>query len=204
MTRRTLRPRDRRALRLGALVAGPVLAVLLVVQPYARALLAARADAAIQRELLARELGALRDGPRDARLARAATVALAAEAGRLFDGGDEVAASAELAGYVSDLAEESGLELDGSETRPPADGDSSVAVEIRALGDIVSISLFLQALEEGPKLVHAERITIAVPAGGRDVDGVLALTASVTGRSRRAYVDAHLDPVLATHEDTGQ
>jgi hypothetical protein len=183
--RPTLTARDRRALRLGAWVAAPALVLSLVVRPYLSALNAARADVEAQRTLLARELGALRDAPRDSQLVRQGRIALAAASTRLFDGGDAVAASGELAGYVSGQAEETGVELEESETR--AAGDSTPTVDIRARGDVLAIADFLHALESGPKLARAERMTIVrEPApGGPAGDGVLTLTATITGLSPR-------------------
>ena len=190
MTRPALSPRDRRALRLGAWAAAPVLVLSLVVRPYLGALRTARADVEAQRTLLARELGALRDAPRGARLVGEGRQALAAASARLFDGGDAVAASAELAGYVGDQAEETGVEMEESETRSA--GDAAPAVDIRARGDVLAITDFLRALEAGPKLARAERVTIArEPSRGADAgDGTLILTATITGRSLRASGDA--------------
>ncbi|HKG92323.1 MAG TPA: hypothetical protein VKA84_10545 [Gemmatimonadaceae bacterium] len=183
MRRPALSPRDRRALRLGAWMAAPVLVASLVVRPYLGALGAARAELAAQRTLLARELGALHDAPRDARLVREGQMALAAAAERLFDGGDAVAASGELAGYVSGQAEEAGVEIEESETRSA--GDSTPTVDIRARGDVLALADFLHALEAGPKLARAERISIVrePPRGGDAGDGTLTLTATITGRS---------------------
>ena len=183
--------RDRRAIRLGVWVVVPVLLATLVVQPYARAVAAARGGVATQRALLARELGVLRDVPAVAVLARDREMELAGRAGRLFDGGSAVAASAELASYVADRAAESGLEITASETLTPAEDDSTVAAEIRALGDIAAIFDFLRALEEGERLVRAERISIAGSADGAalDRDGLLTVAARVSGLVRDAYVD---------------
>ena len=190
MRRPALTARDRRALRLGAWVAAPVLVLSLVVRPYLAALETARAEVAAQRTLLARELGALRDAPRDSQLVRQGRIALAAASARLFDGGDMVAASGELAGYVSDQAGETGVELEESETR--AAGDSTPTVDIRARGDVLAIADFLHALETGPKLARAERLTIVrePTQGGPAGDGLLTLTATITGLSLRAPAEA--------------
>ena len=190
----TLGPRDRRALRLGAFVMAPALVLALVVLPYARALATAYDDIEAQRALLARELGALRDAPRDIGLAADARHALAVAATRLFEGGDAVAASAELASYVSDQAVENGLEVEESETRA-AGPDDLPSMDIRARGDVLAIVDFLRALEDGPKLARVERITIARDprAAGEEGDGVLTLTATVTGLALRTYAVAPRD-----------
>ena len=178
--------RDRRALQLGAWIMAPVAAFVLVVQPYVRARRDAVETLATERLSLARELAALRDAPRDARLVDQGTRALAEEGARLFDGADAVAASAALAGYVSDRAAESGLELEDSETRAGADSTTVAAVEIRGGGDVLAIVGFLRALEEGPRLARIERLTIGPPPGADEGDGTLVLAATVTGLSRRA------------------
>ena len=178
--------RDRRALRVGAWLVAPVLALLLVVQPYRRALRDARDLLATERASLARELAALRDAPRDARLVAQGAQALAEEGARLFDGADAVAASAELAGWVADLAAEQGLELEDSETRATEDSAAVAAVEIRAGGDVLAIVGFLRALEEGDHLARVARLSIGPPPGADEGDGTLVLTATVTSLARRA------------------
>lgn len=183
-----LSARDRRALRLGMLVLLPVLVLSLVVRPYLRALALARQELAAQRVLLARELGALRDAPRDAVLVRHGRQLLAGAAARLFDGGDAVAASAALAGYVGDQADSAGLEVQESETRP---GDMP-SVDFRARGDVLAIMDFLRAIEDGPKLARVEQLTITrePSRGGDDADGTLVLAATIAGLPLRAEADA--------------
>ncbi|HEX6060228.1 MAG TPA: type II secretion system protein GspM [Gemmatimonadaceae bacterium] len=190
MTPVALDARDRRALRIGAWVAGPILVASLLVLPYGRALRAARDAVAAERSLLARELAVLRDAPHDIQVARAARRALVARSDRLFGGGDAAAASAALASYVGDAAAESGVELEWSETRTPIEGDSLVAVDIRATAEIGAAYDFLRALEDGPKLVRVERLTIARTAGRAvgDEPGIVAVTATVAGLPR----DVHL------------
>ena len=182
----SLPARDRRALRLGAWLLAPVLAVLLVVQPWRRAAREAHDALASERASLARELAALRDAPRDARLVTQGMRVLTEEGGRLFDGADAVAASAELAGYVADQAAEVGLELEDSETRATADSASVAAVDVRASGDVLAIIGFLRALEEGPRLARVERLSIGPPPGADEGDGSLVLSATVTSLARRA------------------
>lgn len=193
----TLAARDRRALRIGAWLLAPVLMLLLVVQPYRRAMGDARDVLAAERASLARELAALRDAPRDARLVAQGARALAGEGARLFDGADAVAASAELAGWVADLAAEQGLELEDSETRATTDSATVAAVEIRGGGDVLAIVGFLRALEEGDRLARVERLTIGPPPGADEGDGTLVLTATVTSLARRAsMLPESLAPVM--------
>ena len=184
-----LAPRDRQALKIGAWIVAPVLASMLLVQPYRRARHETRDALAAERTALAIELAALRDAPRDARLVRQGRHALLEEGARLFDGADAVAASAELASWVADQAAEAGLQLEDSETRAMTDArDSSAvaAVEIRAAGDVLAVVAFLRALEDGPRLARVERLALGAPAGAEEGDGSLMLTATVTAFARRA------------------
>ena len=186
-SRARLSASDRRALRLGAWIVGPALFLMLVVQPWRRALRDAGDDLTAQRASLGRELAALRDAPGDASLVRQGWLALGAEGSRLFDGGDAAAASAELASYVADQVAESGMTLDESETRAATDSDAVAAVEIRASGDVLGVVALLQALEDGPRLARTERLTIAPPPGADEDDGTLVLTATVTGLARHRH-----------------
>ena len=178
--------RDRRALRLGVALLGPALFVMLVLQPYRHAARATADALATERSALARELAALRDAPRDARLVEQGTQALAEEGSRLFEGADAVAASAELASWVGDRAAEAGLELEDSETRATADSATVAAVEIRGAGDVLAIVAFLEMLESEAKLARVERLTIGPPPGADEGDGTLVLSATITSRARRA------------------
>ena len=190
--------RDRRALRLAASVVVPVLLVALVFRPYGRALRASAEVLATERTLLARELGVLRAAGQDAQLAERERRALAEECSRLFEGGDAVAASAQLASYVAELAEESGVSVDESETRAVTDSSIVAAVELGATGGVLEIVQFLRALENGPRLARPDRITIspvagASPSGG----GTVTLRMTVTSLMRRAYGDSASDSLEA-------
>ena len=193
----TLGPRDRRALRLGAWVMLPALFLLLVARPYQRALSAAGEELDRQRSLLTRELGALRDAPRDAQLVRHGRDALAEERFRLFEAADAVAASAQLGSYVAARAAESGVDVDESETITVADSAAVTAVDIAATGSVVEIVEFLRALENGPKLARAERIVIVPAPGASQNNGTVTLRMTVTGLSQRASDDTSADPRAA-------
>ena len=192
-----LGPRDRRALRLGAWVVLPALFLLLVARPYQRALSAAGEELDRQRSLLTRELGALRDAPRDAQLVRHGRDALAEERFRLFEAADAVAASAQLGSYVAARAAESGVDVDESETITVADSAAVTAVDIAATGSVVEIVEFLRALENGPKLARAERIVIVPAPGASQNNGTVTLRMTVTGLSQRASDDTSADPRAA-------
>ena len=176
----------------------PVLLVALVIRPYARALRASSDALATERALLARELGVLRDAGQDAQLAERERRALAEECSRLFEGGDAVAASAQLASYVAELAEESGVSVDESETRAVTDSSIVAAVELGATGGVLEIVQFLRALENGPRLARSDRISISPVAGASPSGtGTVTLRLSVTSLMRRAYGDSSSDSLEA-------
>lgn len=198
----TLRPRDRRALRLGAWLLLPLAIGSFIVRPYAGALMTSRATLDNERDLLARETGAVSDLPRDRATLRSTTALLADAAPRLFDGGDAVTASAELARYVSECATRSGLRLEQAETQTRIDSAAGrvtpaasaaheavsaageLRVTVRARGDVLGVYAFLRAMEEGPKLVRVDRIGIARVSSDDELDGTLTLTATISGLAR--------------------
>jgi hypothetical protein len=185
MTRLT--DRDRRALRLGALVLLPALLWVWGVQPYRTALGDARAQLLAQRLELARERALLDDGGRGRLLLAAVDSASRAAEPRTFAARDDMLASAELAGYLSRTARASRVWLREADTRPAAALPSGVRVlqvEIRAESDLEGILSFLQALERGERLVRVERLAVTRPDGGDEEDDgaqALRLTATVQG-----------------------
>ena len=198
MRRPVLGARDRRALRLGALMVVPVLLVAVVIRPYARALRASSDSLATERTLLARELGVLREAGQNAQLAERERRALAEACSRLFEGGDAVAASAQLASYVAELAEETGVSIDESETRAATDSSIVAAVEVGATGSVLEILQFLRALENGPRLARSDRISISPVAGASPRGGGrVTLRMTVTSQMRRAYGNSTTDSLEA-------
>lgn len=198
-----LQPRDRRALRGGAWILLLSLAMMLVVKPYASALMASRAMLQTDRELLARESRAVAELPRDRQTLHASNQALISLESSLFGGTDPVTASAELARYVSTRATQSGLRLEQTETNTPIDtatvtgkgsarsaGDvDALRVAIRARGGILAVFAFLRAMESGPRLVRIERIDIVRGSTDDSFDGTLTFTATVAGLALRKATD---------------
>lgn len=178
-----LSPRDRRALALGVMVLVPVLLFRGAVQPYLRARAALAERLAAQRELLERELSVFAAAQRlPERRARVAGL-LAADAPRMLPGGDPLAASAELVGYVGDAARRSHVLVSELQSRgsvaapaPETDGLARLQVEVRGRTDFEGVLRFLQALERGPRLVRVDAVVI--DGGGA---GPLTLRAAVSG-----------------------
>lgn len=179
--------RDRRALRLGLLVLAPALLWVWGVQPYRAALTEARDGLTLQREALAREQALLAGDGRVSALRLAADSAADASRPRLFSARDDLLASAELAGYLARAARASDVLLQEADTRPATvspSGLRTLQVEIRAESDLEGFLGFLQALEQGERLVRVERLTIARPADADADEGdveVLTLSATVLG-----------------------
>jgi type II secretory pathway component PulM len=197
----TLGPRDRRALRTGAWLLGPLLFASLVLRPYATSTLASYSMLDDERGLLEREARAVKELPRDIATLQATAAALTAAAPRLFNGADPVTASADLARYATAAATECGLKLEQSETEtrldtsgerrsnpvaPAGPPDGSLRVSIRARGGILGIFDFLRAMEAGPKLVRVERIEIVRASADDAFDGTLTLMATLSGLGRRS------------------
>lgn len=161
-------PRDRRALLLGAAVIVPAVLGSLVLRPVVALYGADRAALHAERQLLVRELGLLRDSAALAEQARMLEAALAAETPGLFTGSDPFAASAGLAAYVGDLARRHRVLVRRAETRPPvalAGGLVAVEVVVQAASDFQGVLDFLSGLEQGPRLVRAERLAVERTAG---------------------------------------
>lgn len=178
--------RDRRALTLGAAILLPALFYVWGVKPYAAALTDSRQRLSIERETLARERAAVSAAHRNPALQHVADSAMRVTAPRLFAGRDDVMASAELASYLGDVARRHHVWLQDASTRPAATADGGVRtlhVEVRAESDLQGILEFLQALENGGKLVRVDRVDISRQPSRSDENGAetLALSATIAG-----------------------
>lgn len=182
---RTMKPSDRRAIVIGALVLLPGLLFIWVVRPYRTALADARDQLSTERAALARERAAIDNARRNPQLRQAADSAMSAMRPRLFEGKDDVMAGAELASYLGDVARDTRVWLEDAATRPatPAlNGVRTLRVEIRAESDLLGTLMFLQRLERGDKLVRIERLDISrVPRGDAEDQETLSIAATVAG-----------------------
>jgi hypothetical protein len=182
----TMSHRDRRALLLGAAVLGPALFYIWGVKPYRAALDDARQQLTVERETLARERAAIAAARKNPQLQHLADSAMRATAPHLFQGRDDVMASAELASYLGDLARARHVWLQDAATRPATlspNGVRTLRVEIRAESDLQGILSLLQALETGGKLVRVERMDISRQPSRTEESGAetLALSATISG-----------------------
>src|SRR5215813_8110105 len=131
--------RDRRAVMIGGLVLLPALLFIWAVRPYQAALSDARDELAAERATLARERAAILTARKNPQLQHIADSAMRVMRPRLFEGKDDVMASAELASYLGDVAAETRVWLQDASTRPAlpaADGVRTLRVDIRAESDL--------------------------------------------------------------------
>ncbi|MDB4876665.1 MAG: hypothetical protein JWM41_3111 [Gemmatimonadetes bacterium] len=181
----TMSPRDRRAVVIGAVVLLPGFLLIWGVRPYQAALSDARDQLATERATLARERAAVATARQNPQLQHIADSAMRDMRPRLFEGKDDVMASAELASYVGDVARKTRVWLQDAGTRPatPAsDGVRTLRVEIRAESDMLGAMMFLQALERGQKLVRIDRLDISrSPRADEKEAETLSIAATISG-----------------------
>ena len=181
----TMTPRERRTIVIGALVLLPPLLFIWAVRPYQSSLSDARDQLATERQTLAREKAAITTARQNPELQHIADSAMKVMKPRLFEGKDDVMASAELAAYIGDLARGARVWLQDAGTRPAiaaGDGVRTLRVEIRAESDLLGTLMFLQALERGEKLVRIDRLDISKSARGDEKDAeTLSIVATVAG-----------------------
>jgi hypothetical protein len=181
----TMSARDRRAVLLGAFVLLPGLIFVWGVRPYEAALSDARDQLSTERAALARERAAIATARQNPRLQHSADSAMRAMGPRLFEGKDDVMASAELASYLSEVAKKSRVFLQDAATRAATrtpEGLRNLHVEIRAESDVLGAMMFLQALERGDKLVRVDRVDISRSARSDQKDAeTLSIAATVSG-----------------------
>ena len=186
----TMSTRDRRAVLLGGVVLLPALLFIWVLRPYQAALADARDQLATERATLSRERAAIATARQNPQLHHLADSAMRAMRPRLFEGRDDVMASAELASYLGEVAGRTRVWLQDASTRPaPAsaalaasDGVRTLRVDLRAESDLQGALRFLQALESGDKLIRIDRLDISRTVRSDEAEAeTLTIAATVTG-----------------------
>jgi hypothetical protein len=181
----TMSARDRRAVVVGVGILLPALLYIWGVRPYQAALSDARDQLVTERATLARERAAITTARRNPQLQHIADSAMRAMRPRLFEGKDDVMASAELASYLGDVARKARVWLQTASTRPAtpsAEGVRTLRVEIRAESDLLGTLKFLEALERGDKLIRIDRLDISRTPHADEKDGeTLSIAATVAG-----------------------
>jgi hypothetical protein len=175
--------KDRRAITVGLAILLPSLFFVWGVKPYFAALSDARQQLSVERETLARERAAIAAAHRNPQLRQQADSAMRAVTPRLFEGRDDVMASAELASYLGDVARESRVWLQDASTRPALQspgGVRALRVEVRAESDLQGVLNMLHALETGDKLIRIDRLDISRVTKASTLDATEALSVSAT------------------------
>ena len=177
---------DRRALFIGAVVLVPSLGYVFGVKPFRAALADVQQQLSVERDAYARERAAVSAAQRNPQMQHVADSAMQATAPRLFEGRDDVMASAEVATYLGAIARSSHVWLQDASTRPATALDGGVRalhVEIRGESDLRGILGFLKSLESGAKLLRVQRLDVSAQPGRSDQPGTenLAISASIVG-----------------------
>ncbi len=183
-----LSPKDRRALLLGAAIAGSALVFAFGVKPYVRALEATREELHWQRDLLGRERSAVSASKRYPGILETRQSDLARESAPLFDGVDDLSATSDLSDQISQTALTNRVLIQQIETRNSEamnDGLYAVSIDLRGEGDFEGILHFLNSLETGKKLIRVSRLVLeqATRPGPEGVPQpeVLSLSGTFTG-----------------------
>lgn len=199
--------RDRRAVVVGVLVLLPGLLYIWGIRPYQSALSDARDQLATERATLARERAAVATALQNPRLQHVADSAMRDMRPRLFEGRDDVMASAELASYLGDVAHRTRVWLQDAGTRPAtqgADGVRTLRVEIRGESDLLGTLMFLQGLERGDKLVRVDRLDISRSPHADSKEGeTLSIAATISGFAVSDTAAVSVRPTVASIPPAG-
>lgn len=164
-----LSARDRRAALIGAVALGAGVAWSLAVAPYVAAVRDATARLEVERQVLARELGIIAEAARYRADATESTAEFMRAATRLFGGGGQEVAAANLAQYLRGVAEVCRVFLRRVDLGAPAPaGTGLVALPVHVAGesDLEGILSLLHALEYGGKLVRVDSLRVTLPRRG--------------------------------------
>lgn len=174
--------RDRRALVLGLAILGPALGYIWGVRPLLASFNRTRDQIFEQRQLLAQEKAAVAAAQQNPDLQRVADSAMKAMSPRLFEGRDDVMASAELVSHINDVAQQSNVLLQSAATRPTdvVNGIRALRVEIRGESDLRGVLTFLQTVETGGKLLRIDRLDVSRSMAAVEVEGVEPVSVAAT------------------------
>ena len=184
---RGLSVRDRRAIAAAAIVLAPAL-LFVTARPYVRSLAALRNEAALGRELLARERDLVRDAANFVGPTAVSLAALGAELPRVVHSEARATAMVQLADYVRGIARTNEVLLTQASEAPAdslAPGMQLLRLSVRAESDFAGVLRFLNSLERGRQRIRVTRLLVqratsrtgpGVPADAADV---LVLTATI-------------------------
>lgn len=180
----TITARDKRILRLAAYILVPSLGYVYGVKPYLASMESMRDQVVTEHDALARERVLIAAHAENPDGQRASDAAVLKATPLLFTGRDDIIASAELATYVTQVAQKARVNLLQAGTRPTvvsATGVRMLRIEIRGESDLQGILTLLNMLETGTKLVRFEKLDISRSPGRRTEDeGFETLTMAAT------------------------
>ena len=182
----SLRPQDRRALMIGAVLLAVLLGYSRIAKPALENVRTSRRDLADQQALLVRERALVAAAPSLPKAQREVKQVLAAESSRLFVG-DSVAATAELSAYVSQIATAAGVHLTTVDGRTPVTTRAltRLSVDIRGEASWRQVLNFLHVLETSGQLVDLVNVRIERgPRGGPLGGDMVSMGATLAGYSR--------------------
>jgi hypothetical protein len=183
-----LSARDRRAVRWGALVLAPGLAWVYAVSPFLGAVEERRSRLEARTTQLGAERDLLAARDRYPERVRRAAARLRRAAPALLDSRSRGVATAELTQFVEDRAAAARLRLVATEPGAPRRVDRrllAVPMTVEGESDLEGVLTFLDALENGPKLLTVEDLRIRRRSGSSRLRDrgmeVLVTRATVTG-----------------------
>jgi hypothetical protein len=168
-----LKERERKVVLWGAILVVPALLYLYGIKPLRAQYIDQQEQLAFERDALVRERAAIAAAKRNPQLQHIADSLMQTTSQRLFSGSDDVMASAELGSYLGEVAGKHHFLLTTATTGAVPKTKSIVRTlseDIRGESDLQGVLEFLQALEQGPKLVRVSRIDISRPT--RDADDI--------------------------------
>jgi Tfp pilus assembly protein PilO len=180
-------PRDRRAVRVGALLTAPVLCHVLLVKPYlsgARRMLEALQ---VQRAILAREEDVMANLPAIQAEGAASTETLRSATLRMYPMTDTVAAVVALGHDVADAFNSAGVSMQHMEMRDsliPRARVLELTVDLRAEGEFQDLVGALSRLEANRRLIRVDRLMIERSASASSAPERLSIVAVVHGYAR--------------------
>lgn len=178
-----LKERERKVLLWGALIAIPALLYTYGVKPMRTSFADKKEQLEFERDALARERAAIAAAKRNPQLQHVADSLMQTTSQRLFSSSDDVMASAELGSYIGEVAGKHHFLLTTATTGAVPKTKSIVRTlseDIRGESDLQGVLEFLQALEQGPKLVRVSRIDISRPTRDADDIETVLFAATVT------------------------
>lgn len=179
-----LSPRDRRAVALGAVAVGVMLAWVGLGKPLLGALTRLSDQLRSERAMLERSRTLLATAEAFPDISLEAAARLEGAAARLFRASSVGAASAAHGHYLQEHAEKHRVlvtRLEPLASRELDAGVTSLPLSVRGESDLQGLMTFLHAVETGGSLIVVNELRIDARSGARTSFQVLAFTLKVTG-----------------------